>query len=147
MELLLWKAKNNTSSWYRDIKEIRVSIVLLPPYFDRLMKWNPVMKVWKKLELMSMRHEGKCCVLRVSISGCYPLFWSSHEMKPCYEGFERKLELMSMRYRRKMLDFGASIGLLPLILIRLMKWNPVMKVWKKSELMSMRYEGKCWVLE
>ena len=52
---------------------------------------------------------------------------------------------------RKILDFGASIGLLPLILIvfdmkvstpyfdHLMKWNPVMKVWKKWELM---YEGK-----
>ena len=36
------------------------------------MKWNPVMKVWKKSELMSMRYEGKCCVLRVSI-GLLPL--------------------------------------------------------------------------
>ena len=37
---------------------------------------------------------------------------------------------------RKMLCFRVSIGLLPLILI--VSWNPVMKVWKKSELMSMK---------
>ena len=39
-------------------KEIMVSIVLLPLIL--IVLWNEtVMKVWKKLELMLMRYEGK----------------------------------------------------------------------------------------
>ena len=64
-------------SCYEGLKEIRVDVNeiwrkmlcftpkyrVVTPYFDCLMKWNTVMKVWKKSELMSMRYEGKCCVL------------------------------------------------------------------------------------
>ena len=47
-------------------------------------------------------------------------------------------KFMVQRYK----EIRVSIVLLPLILIVLWNENPVMKVWKKSELMSMRYEGK-----
>ena len=39
---------------------------------------------------------------------------------------------MLMRYEVKMLGVRVSIGLLPLVFIISVKWNPVMKVWKKS---------------
>ena len=120
-------------------------------------------------------------------------FWSKYRVVTpyfniliCYEGL-KEIEVDVNEIWRKMLCFRVSIGLLPLILIVswnetllwrfernrgwcqwamkenvrfwskyrvvtphfdcLVKWNPVMKVWKKSELMSMRYEGKCCVLE
>ena len=81
------------------------------------MKWNPVMKVWKKSELMSKWRKMLC--FRVGI-GLLPLIW----------------DVWNTVIFERLLCFRVSIGLLPL-------WNTVMKVWKKSELMSMRYEGKC----
>ena len=42
-----------------------------------------------------------------------------------------------------MLSFRVSIGLLPLVLIDSLKWKPVKKVWTKSELILIRYKGKC----
>ena len=111
-----------------------------------------------------------------------PLFWSSHKIKPYYEGL-KKIGVDVDKLWRKMLGFRVSIGLLPLVLIILynetllwrfernqswywwdmkenvkcsskyrvvtsyfdclVKWNHIMKVWKKSELMLMGYEGKC----
>ena len=71
-----------------------------------------------------------------------PLFWSSCKMKPCYEGL-KEIGVDVNEIWRKMLAFRVVTPYFD----HLVKWNPVMKVWKKSELMSMRYEGKCWVLE
>ena len=58
-----WKFERNRSWCWWDMKEnVRFWSMyrVITPYFDHLMKWNPVMKVWKKLELMLMRYEGKC---------------------------------------------------------------------------------------
>ena len=62
-EIQLWKFERNWSWCWWDMKEnVRFWSMyrVVTPYFDHLMKWNPVMKVWKKLELMLMRYEGKC---------------------------------------------------------------------------------------
>ena len=63
---LLWRFERNWSWCWWDIKE-NVSFYnkysVVTPYFDHLVKWNPVMKVWKKSELMLMRYEGKCSIL------------------------------------------------------------------------------------
>ena len=62
-EIQLWKFERNWSWCWWDMKEnVRFwsKYRVITPYFDCLMKWNPVMKVWKKLELMLMRYEGKC---------------------------------------------------------------------------------------
>ena len=103
------KGKKYTSSWYRDIKKLGVSIGVVTPYFDCLMKWNPVMKVWKKSELISMRYEGKCWVYRVSI-GLLPLIYD-HLMKwnLCYEGFERNQSWWVMRGQRKTVRFSVHL--------------------------------------
>ena len=64
-ETLLWRFERNQRWCWWDMKEnvIFWSIyTVVTPYFDCLMKWNPVMKVWKKSELMSKRYEGKCWV-------------------------------------------------------------------------------------
>ena len=142
-ETLLWRFERNQSWCQWDMKEnvgFRVSIGLLPLILIVCMKWNPVMKVWKKSELMSMRYEGKCCGFRVSI-GLLPLILiiSKWNVMKVWKKFRVDVN----EIWRKMLCFRVSIGLLPLILI--VSWNetPVMKVWKKSELMFMRYEGKC----
>ena len=79
---------------------------------------------------------------RVSIGLFTPYFDQICEMKPCYEGL-KEIGVDVNEIWRKMLGFRVSIGLLPLILIVSWNENPVMKVWKKSKLMSMRYEGKC----
>ena len=63
-------------------------------------------------------------------------------MTPCYEGM-KEIGVDVDEIWSKMLGFGVSIGLLPLVLTISLKWKPVMKVWKKSELMLIRYGGKC----
>ena len=145
------------------------------------------MKVWKKWELMSMRYEGNCWVLRVSI-GLLPhiliVLWKETLLWKDWKEIRVDVD----EIWRKMLVLGASIGLLPLILIVL--WNETLlwKVWKEIrvdvneiwrkmlafrvsigllplfifimqnktllwkfernwELMLMRYEGKCKILE
>ena len=60
-ETLLSRSERNWSWCWWDMKENvrfqnKYKIVTL--YFDCLVKWNPVTKVWKKLELMLMRYEG-----------------------------------------------------------------------------------------
>ena len=42
-----------------------------------------------------------------------PCSWSSHKMKPCYEGL-KEIGVDVDEIWRKMLDFRVSIGLLPL---------------------------------
>ena len=62
-EIQLWRFERNRSWCWWDMKEnVRFwsKYRVVTPYFDHLVKWNPVMKVWKKLELMLMRYEGKC---------------------------------------------------------------------------------------
>ena len=62
-ETLLWRFERNQSWCWWDMKEnvkFWSKYRVVTPYFDCLVKWNPVMKVWKKLELMLMRYEGKC---------------------------------------------------------------------------------------
>ena len=130
---------------WRKMLCFRVSIGLLPLIL--IISWNETLlwrfernRSWCQWDMKeNIRFWSK-------YRGCYPLFWLSHEMKPCYEGL-KEIRVDVNEIWRKILDFGASIGLLPPYFDCLMKWNPVMKVWKKSELMSMRYEGKCWVLE
>ena len=80
---------------WRKMLCFRVSIGLLTPYFDCLVKWNPL-KVWKRS-------------------------WCQWDMKE------------NVRFRSKYRVFTPYLDCI-------VKWNPVMKVWKKSELMSMRYE-------
>ena len=52
---------------------------------------------------------------KVSID-CYPLFWLSNKMKPCYEGL-KDFQVDVDEIWRKKLGFKVSIGLLPLVLI------------------------------
>ena len=52
------------------------------------------------------------------------------EMKPCYESL-KEIRVDVNEIWRKILDFGASIGLLPLILIVSWKETPVMKCLKE----------------
>ena len=59
-----------------------------------------------------------------------PLFWSSVEMKPCYEGL-KEIRVDVNEIWRKMLCFRVSIGLLPLILIVL--WNKTV-LWRFDEI-------------
>ena len=119
---------------WRKMLDFRVSIGFVTPCFDCLVKWKPVMKVWKKSELM-MRYERNESLLwrfernrswcwwdmkenvrfRVTI-GLLPLFWSSHKMKAYYEGL-KEIGVDVDELWRKMLDFRVSIGLLPLVLI------------------------------
>ena len=59
----LWRFERNWSwCWWNMKENVRFwsKYRVVTPYFDCIMKWNPVMKVWKKLELMLMRYEGKC---------------------------------------------------------------------------------------
>ena len=101
-ETLLWRFERNWSWCQWDMKEnVRFwsKYRVVTPYFDRLMKWNPVMKVWKKLELMSMRYEGKCC-FRVSI-GLLPLILIISWNETLLWRFERNRKLMLMRHEEK----------------------------------------------
>ena len=62
-EIQLWRFERNRSWCWWDMKEnVRFwsKYRVVTPYFDCLRKWNPVMKVWQKSELMLMRYEGKC---------------------------------------------------------------------------------------
>ena len=74
-ETLLWRFERNWSWCQWDMKEnVRFwsKYRVVTPYFDCLMKWNPVMKVWKKLELMLNEIWRKMLCFRVSI-GLLPL--------------------------------------------------------------------------
>ena len=144
---------------YEGLKEIRVdvneiwrkilcfgvSIGLLPLIL--IVSWNETL-LW-----MFERNRSWCqWDMRENVR-----FWSKYRVVTPYfyrfvkrnpfTKFSKKSELMSNEIWGKMLCFGASIGLLPLILIVL--WNETLlwKFSKKSELMSIRYEGKCCVLE
>ena len=182
-ETLLWRFERNRSWCWWDMKEIIrfwSKYRVVTPYFDCLMKWNCVMKVWKKLELDVNEIWRKMMCFRVSIgllplilivswnetllwrferkSWCQwdmkenvrfwskyrvvtPLFWLSCEMKLCYEGL-KEIGVDVDEIWRKILDFGASIRVVTPYFDCLVKWNCVMKVWKKSELMLMRGKEK-----
>ena len=61
-ETVLWRVERNHSWCWWDMKEnarFWSKCRVVTPYFDCLMKWNPVMKVWRKLELMLMRGKEK----------------------------------------------------------------------------------------
>ena len=61
-ETMLWRFERNQSWCWWDMKEnVRFwsKYRVVTPYFDHLMKWNCVMKVWKKSELMLMRGKEK----------------------------------------------------------------------------------------
>ena len=79
------------------------------------MKWNPVMKVWKKLELMLMRYEGKCCGFGVCI-GLLPLILIVSLNEIQLWKFERNQSWCWWDMKENV-RFWACIGLLPLILI------------------------------
>ena len=83
----------------------------------------------------NVRFEGK---YRVGT----PCFDCLFKMKPCYEGL-KEIGVDVDEIWKKMLGLRVNIGLLPLVLTISLKWKPVKKVWKKLELMLMRYEGKC----
>ena len=147
-ETLLWRFERNQSWCQWDMKEnIRFwsKYRVVTPYFDCLVKWNPVMKVWKKSELMSMRYEGKMLGFRVSI-GLLPLILIIIQNKTLLWRFERNRSWCWWDMKEN-IRFWSKYRVCYPYFDCLVKWNPVMKVWKKSELMSMRYEGKCWVLE
>ena len=78
------------------------------------MKWNPVMKVWKKSELMLMRYEGKSLDFGASI-GLLPLYFDRlMKWNPMYEGIERNWPVDVDEILRKMLGFRACVGCYPL---------------------------------
>ena len=69
-ETLLWRFQSNQTWCQSDMKEnvvFQSKYRFGSPYFDHLIKRNPVMKVWKKLKLMSIRYEGKYWILGASI--------------------------------------------------------------------------------
>ena len=64
-------------------------------------------------------------------------------MKLCYEGLKEIRSIdVNQDMKENVVVLDAKYRVVTPYLDCLMKWNPVMKVWKKSELMSMRYEGK-----
>ena len=146
-EIQLWRFERNWSWCWWDMKEnVRFWSMyrVITPYFDHLMKWNPVMKVWK-----FERNQSWCwwdMKENVRFWSMYrvvtPYFDSSHKMKSNYEGLkEIRVDVVEMW--RKMLGYRVSIGLLPRILI--ISWNEI-QLWRFErnwELMLMRYEGKC----
>ena len=188
-EIQLWRFERNWSWCWWDMKEnVRFWSMyrVVTPYFDHLMKWNPVMKVWK----FSRNWSWCWWDMKENVR-----FWSMYRVvTPYFDHLMKWNPVMKVESLkeirvdvdeiwRKMLGFGVRIGLLPIILIIswneiqlwkfernwswcwwdmkknvrfwskyrvitpyfdcLMKWNPVMKVWKKSELMLLRCEGKC----
>ena len=64
-------------------------------------------------------------------------------MKSSYEGLKEIGVDVDDIMKDQCPGFRVSIGFLTLDFDCLMKWNPVIKVWRKSELMLMKYEGKC----
>ena len=74
-ETLLWRFERNQSWCQWDMKENVVfwsKYRVVTPYFDCLMKWNPVMKVWKKSGVDVNEIWRKMLCFRVSI-GLLPL--------------------------------------------------------------------------
>ena len=144
-EIQLWRFERNQSWCWWDMKEnVRFwsKYRVITPYFDCLMKWNPVMKDWKFERNQSwcwwdmkenVRFWSKYRVVT-------PYFDSSHEMKSSYEGLKvwKKLRVDVDEIWRKMLGFGVCIGLLPLILI--ISWNEI-QLWKFEFL---RNQSWCW---
>ena len=148
MKPLLWRFERNWSWCWWDMKEnVRFwsKYRVVTPYFDCLMKWNPVVKVWKKLELMSIEIWRKMVCFRVSI-GLLPLILIVSCNETLVWRFERNQSWCQWDMKENV-RFWSKYRVVTPYFDCLMKWNPVVKVWKKSELMSMRYEGKCWVLE
>ena len=70
----------------------------------------------------------------------YPWFWSK-KWNPVMKVWKKWVDVDEIW--RKILVLECKYRVVTPYFDCLMKWNPVMKVWKKSELMSMRYEGKC----
>ena len=75
-----------------------------------------------------------------------PYFDCLMKCKPCYEGL-KEIGVDVNDILRKILWFWSKYRVVTPYFDCLAKWNPVMNVWNKSELMSMRYEGKYWILE
>ena len=114
---------------------------VVTPYFDHLVKWNPVMKVWRKLELMSDEIWRKMFGFRVSI-GLLPLDFDCLMKWNPFIKVWKKLELMSMRPWRKMLGFRVLIGFLPFILIISWTSTPIMKVWNLHNWISCSWDNQ-----
>ena len=110
---------------WRKMLDFGVSIGLLPLIL--IISWNETLlwrfernQSWCQWDMKeNVRFWSKYRVVT-------PLFWSSREMKPCYEGL-KEIRVDVNEIWRKMLDFGASIGLLPLILI--ISWNETL-LWR-----------------
>ena len=143
-ETVLWRFERNRSWCWWDMKEnVRFwsKCRVVTPYFDRPMKWNPVIKIWKKSELMSMRYEGKMLDFGASI-GLLPLILIISWNETVLWRFERNRSWCWWDMKENV-RFWSKYRVVTPYFDRPMKWNPVIKIWKKSELMSMRYEGKC----
>ena len=109
---------------WRKILDFGASIELLPLIL--IILWNETL-LWR-----FERNQSWCWwdmkenVVLELVSGCYPSLWSSHEMKPCYEGL-KEIRVDVNEIWRKMLSFRVSVGLLPLILI--VSWNETL-LWR-----------------
>ena len=88
-ETLLWRFERNWSWCWWDMKEnVRFwsKYRVITPYLDCLMKWNPVMKVWKKLNVNEIWRKMFC--FRVSI-GLLPLILIMLQNETLLWRFER----------------------------------------------------------
>ena len=99
---------------WRKMLCFRVSIGLLPLLL--IVSWNETL-LWR-----FERNQSWCqWDMKENV-----VFWLSCEMKLCYEGL-KEIRVDVNEIWRKILDFGASIGLLPLLLIVL--WNETL-LWR-----------------
>ena len=130
---------------WRKMLCFRVSIGLATPYFDHLIKWNPVMKVWKKFRVDVNEIWRKMLCFRVSI-GLLPLILIISWNETLLWRFERDWSWCQWDMKENV-RFWSKYRVFTPYLDCLMKWNPVMKVWRKSGLMLMRYEGKYKISE
>ena len=131
---------------------------VVTPYFDCLHEMKPCYEFYPAgIDTKITKSNDNVSTLMLFWWACdLNEVWQSYtdimKMNPCYEGLKEIRAdvddpLLFLLDRSSYVFLGYSIGLLPLILIVLWNETLFMKVWKKSELMSMRYEGKCCVLE
>ena len=102
-ETLFWRFERNQSWCWWDMKEnVRFwsQYRVVTPYFDHLVKWNCVVKVWKKSELMCQWDMKENVRFWSKYRVVTPYFDCLMKWNPVMEVW-KKSELMSMRYEGK----------------------------------------------
>ena len=141
-EIQLWRFERNWSwCWWNMKENVRFwsKYRVVTPYFDHLMKWNPVMKFWK-----FGRNQSWCWWdMKENVR-----FWSMYRLvTPYFDCLIKWNTVMKVERNRSwcwwdMKDnvrFWRMYRVITTYFDHLMKWNPVMKVWKFE-----RNRSWCW---